>query len=304
MLNIAILITCFNRAEKTESCLHKLQTVTEHYNALHSEEEQVQMHLFLTNDGCTDNTEEAVRTTWNNADTLHIIQGTGSLYWAGGMRAAWNEAKKHHKDWDFYFAVNDDADPLDNLWDELFATHRYAISTYGKGGVYMGCCRDPKDHNLVTYCGTRLVNKWRGLQQRIEPNGTPQLCDYLCANLMLIDKTVVDKIGIFYEGYQHGQADFDYAFTARKAGFPSLISGNVCGECSWGVRKSFKEKLDMVCNMTIAERKKYMSNPIQSRADYMKFVRRTQPLRSIPVWLGWKIQLYAPQVYRFLNKLR
>ncbi len=44
------------------------------------------IEVFLVDYGCTDGTGEALRTTF---PVLHVIRGSGFLYWVSGMRCAW-----------------------------------------------------------------------------------------------------------------------------------------------------------------------------------------------------------------------
>lgn len=48
------------------------------------------------------------------------------------------------------------------------------------------------------------------------------MVDLTNANILLVPKVVVDKIGIFYEGYKHGRANNDYSLLARRKGIPVL----------------------------------------------------------------------------------
>ena len=90
---IAVILTCYNRKAKTLACLDRL---------FHAQEVQgdVELTVFLTDDGCTDGTADAVRTSFPEKD-IHILQGNGQLYWAGGMRLAWKAAMELSGEWDF-----------------------------------------------------------------------------------------------------------------------------------------------------------------------------------------------------------
>ena len=115
-MKIAALITCFNRKDKTLSCLTSLYHALDTYNE--KSEDKIELSVYLTDDGCTDGTADAVRN--NFADKkITILQGDGNLYWAGGMRFAWKEALKKHSEWDFYLLLNDDVDLVDILFNEL-----------------------------------------------------------------------------------------------------------------------------------------------------------------------------------------
>ena len=59
-IKIATIITCFNRKNKTTSCLAHLFEATNNYNIQHSQS-PIELAIFLTDDGCTDGTADAVK---------------------------------------------------------------------------------------------------------------------------------------------------------------------------------------------------------------------------------------------------
>ena len=95
MLKIAVLIVCHNRKEKTIKCLQKLYS--------QKNIENIKFKVFLVDDGSSDGTEHAISQSFPD---VVIIKGNGNLFWAGGMRIAWNSAKK--KQYDYYLWLNDD----------------------------------------------------------------------------------------------------------------------------------------------------------------------------------------------------
>lgn len=88
-----------HRKDKTLSCLTSLYQVLDVYND--SVNDKIELYVYLTDDGCTDGTGDAVRNNFSDKN-ITILKGTGALYWTGGMRFAWNEALKKHNEWDFY----------------------------------------------------------------------------------------------------------------------------------------------------------------------------------------------------------
>ena len=53
-MKIAVLMTCYNRREKTLACLDALQKTSVSSG-------DIQLSIYLTDDGCSDGTAEAVR---------------------------------------------------------------------------------------------------------------------------------------------------------------------------------------------------------------------------------------------------
>ncbi|MFK7813559.1 MAG: glycosyltransferase family 2 protein [Maribacter sp.] len=220
MHSISVLLTCFNRKDKTLAALQAL------YKA-HEVSSQLSLTIYLTDDGSTDGTGDAVRKNYPQAK---VLQGSGELYWAGGMRNSWREALKGN--YDGYLLLNDDTEPYENFLQELLETHIYCTKKYNQGGVYVGSTLDGET-NDISYGGYIFTNKFMGKFIRVIPNKkTPQECELGNANILLVHKDAVDKIGILTEGYGHGMADYDYTLKAVKANIPTLVTSNILGVCT------------------------------------------------------------------------
>lgn len=294
MKRIAVLLTCHNRCEKTKKCLMSLKDSLAAYNGNTSN--SITIEIFLTDDGCTDDTAESARIVFPEEKVLHILKGDGSLYWAGGMRFCWREAMKRHDKWDYYLLLNDDAELKLTVFDELFNAEQYAIDNYGKAGIVSGITCSKSNENEITYGGDIWINKFLATRKRLNISGTPQLCDMVNANILLIPRSIVEKVGIFYDKYQHGLADFDYSDMVRKAGYPVMLTANFCGYCE---RDHIENEAlaNKITSMSFKERKQYFKNPIHSNKDYLRFICRTSPVRVLFVWFGRKLVLLFPKLY-------
>lgn len=301
MINIAVLITCFNRKIKTCSCLDKLYVAINRYNSINTDK-VLSVEVFLVNDGCTDGTVEAVQTEFLDK-TIHIIQGNGTLFWAGGMRLAWSEAYKNHEKWDFYLLLNDDTDVFPDAFIQLMNTHEYSIKQYGKSGIYSGATCAKDNNEVYTYGGSVWINRLKGLSKYVIPNGIPQMCDLTNANILLVSSNIIKQIGMFSKDYQHGMADYDYAVRARKHDIPVLLTSFYSGACDNDHIES-KILAQRICAMTLEERKRYFKHPIHSNRDYLRFIRNISPIRLPLVWIGRMLNLYLPQFYYWLSGVR
>ena len=301
-MKISVLLTCHNRKEKTVNCLVSLKNALNYYNNKHNDKDCLSTEIFLTDDGSTDGTAEAAEVTVDYAP-LHILKGDGNLYWAGGMRFCWKEAMKRHAEWDYYLLINDDTEMMENLFDELFVAQEYVKNKYGKVGIVSGITCATDNPTLPTYGGDVWVNRFWGTKRRLQPNGEVQVCDFTNANILLVPKSVVDRIGLFYEGYQHGKADFDYSNAARKVGIPVALTAKFCGKCG-NDHIDERETAIKVSSMSLKERKEYFNNPIHSINDYLTLVRRTSPIRYPMAWFGRMLNLYYPNLYYRLSGLR
>ena len=89
MPTIAVLITCFNRKEKTLSCLKDIYA--------QEKEQNVTLDVFIIDGGSSDDTPNNIHKEYPQVN-IQVVPG---LYWAGGMRKAWYEAIKR-KDYDYF----------------------------------------------------------------------------------------------------------------------------------------------------------------------------------------------------------
>ena len=107
MKQIAVLLTVHNRREKTLCCLQNLFKQKLNSDFL--------MDVYLTDDGCTDGTPEAIREQYPK---VIIIKGDGNLFWNRGMYTAWKKAAET-QDYDFYLWLNDDTFLFNNAIQTL-----------------------------------------------------------------------------------------------------------------------------------------------------------------------------------------
>ena len=296
----AVILSCFNRKAKTLSCLESLFISRDRFNDVTND--KIVLSVFITDDGCTDGTADAIREKFSS-ENITLLQGDGTLFWAGGMRLAWNEALKQHKEWDYYLLINDDTDVFENMFFEMVSTQVYSKEHFGKEGLVSGVCCSKSDYSVVTYSGDVWVNKFLATEKRLNAIGIPQRCDMANANIMLVPRYVVDKLGIFDKAYIHGVADYDYTVRANKAHIPVLISGNVCGKCD-NDHMTHRDRVHKMTTMTLNERKVYFSFPTHSRKDHITWVKKHAPLRYPMVLIGGVLELYFPKLYFGLSNVR
>ena len=208
MKTIAVLLTVFNRKDKTLQSLERL------YKLLPLDGYQVD--VYLTDDGCTDGTPEEVAEQFPQVNIIHAI---GDLFWNRGMWTAWDTAAKA-KDYDFYLWLNDDTFVYDNMLKVL--THS-AVETNEKA-IIIGAT-ESTDHSAITY-GGRLKNG-----SIPKPDGCLIKVDYFNGNIVLIPQAVYHVLGNLDHYFTHSKGDFDYGMRAKKAGVAMYQCGVVLGEC-------------------------------------------------------------------------
>lgn len=299
---IATILTVFNRKQKTLSCLEHLFAALDYYNYKGKKEETVQLTIFLTDDGSTDGTADAIRAAFTDQNIL-IVQGTGSLFWAGGMRLAWQTAIDNGIQWDYFLLLNDDTTPHQNMFEELFETDDFCTKNYKRKGIYSGIICKPGNASVVTYGGSIFANWTKGRQIILSPTGTPQKADITNANILLIHHSVVDEIGIFHKGFQHGCADYDYSMQACKHRIPVFVTSQICGECE-DDHDTQEEEIFRLMKMSLKDRRKYVRNPVHSDCDHLLFIKRNLLLRYPQALLMRTIRVYFPQIYYYITNAR
>lgn len=269
--NVAVLLTCHNRKDKTLACLSSF------YNA--SLPQKYAFEIFLVDDGSTDGTGAAVTKQFPE---VNIIKGNGNLFWAGGMKLVFKEARKV-REYDGYLLLNDDVELIPDFFLKIVETRRYCLNKYNKGGLYSGTTVDKKS-GVISYGGNLLLKGVSNPKFKLlEPTISPQSCHLTNANVLYIEKEVIDEIGFFDEKFTHGIADYDFSLRAFKAGFPVYITPDICGFCendhgdNWSDSKSIKQRVN------------YLKSPTGlAYYEYLFYVKRHfpkhVPLLIIKLW--------------------
>lgn len=205
-INIAVLLTVHNRKDKTLSCLRalKVQKLPEH----------CKISVFMTDDGCTDGTPEAVAEEFPE---VNIIKGDGNLFWNRGMYAAWTEAEKD--DFDYYLWLNDDTFLVDGCINNLLRES----ALYNDHAIIIGATiNSTKDK--ITYSG------WRD-GKIIEPYTDDRNATCFNGNIVLIPRRVFVKLGKNDYRFKHALGDFDYGLRATEAKIKNIVCPQICGVC-------------------------------------------------------------------------
>ena len=299
-MRIAVLLTCFNRCQKTIRALDSLYKSAEHFNE--NSTAKINLEVFLTDDGCTDNTSGNVKKTFPDK-SITIVKADGNAFWAGGMRLAWNKALELHDRIDFYLLINDDAQFLPTAFGEMFKTHNYALATYKKGGVYTGFIADEKNPNKIIYGAKYYKKAFLSKAYDIFPKHIPQECMFTNANFLVVDKHVVDEIGQLSIEYKHGGADWDYGMRALKAGFPVLTTYGICG-VSVNDHILYEHESEKVLKMNLKDRRAYLNKSQREYHDAFVFFKRFDYPKYIMMKIAYFLNLYMPRLFYKLQSIR
>jgi GT2 family glycosyltransferase len=241
MIQLAILLTCFNRKQTTLSCLEQLFSLKQ------------DIDVYLVDDLSTDRTSEAVGIEFPQ---VNIICGTGNLFWNRGMYLAWEHASKNN--YDYYIWLNDDTILYNNCFKELFECSNLA----NENAIITGIV-ESKDKNQILYGGTNHKKKL------LLPNGTMQPVTNMNGNIVLVPKSVFDILGNLDPVFHHDLGDVDYGLRAKKNNINVFTTRVSIGS---GESNSFCRV--RLWNSTIVKRFKKLYSPLGNHPTINFYFRR------------------------------
>ena len=136
MRTVAVIMTCYNRKEKTYNCLNTI---------LKCSNPNIKIDVFLTNDGSTDGTAEMIQECFPE---VNMLMADGSLFWNKGMYKSFEAASKIG--YDFYLWVNDDVVFDENIIPRL--VEYFDVVKKKEETIIVGYTEN-KSRDEVTYAG-------------------------------------------------------------------------------------------------------------------------------------------------------
>jgi GT2 family glycosyltransferase len=270
-MRVAVLLTTFNRKDKTLGCLKTLQR--------QELPDGTEIDVFLTDDASADNTAAEAAAAYAG---INIFKGTGSLFWAGGMRTSWSQALKGN--YDYYLLLNDDTTLKPEAISVLVNSSVKAFEVNGIANICIGSTCNP-DTGLISYGGKVVTSRTFFKSSTVYSESSPLDCDLGNANIMLVSRGVVNKIGILSDKFTHGIADYDYTLRAKEAGLKVIVVPGMLGYCNNDHGQSWKPQ-----KSKLAERISYLKSPKGlAYYEYMGFIKshfpRYYPLAYVKLWM-------------------
>jgi GT2 family glycosyltransferase len=278
VFKIAALACSYNRLEKTKAFLKSL--TTQPIPAGYS------LDIYMLDDQSPDGTASYVR---EHFPAVNVISGSGSLFWAGGMRMLWQHVV-NTADYDFFLLLNDDVTLFDNAMEKLLIAYHKSAH---KNNIVIGTVQNP-ERTKTTYGGRKLLNGYNGDAVMVEPDATELTeADLGNANIMLVDKGTVNKIGILSDRYIHSFADFDYTLNAKRHGSKVWIAPGYYGSCEYDHGKPWMSQ-----KHSLKQRIAYMRSPkgIESRS-YLRYIKKFFPLNYPTAVFKLWLKTLLPVVY-------
>ena len=215
---VAVLITSHNRRDLTIASLKSLFR--------QRSVENVEIEVFLVDDGCSDGTGEAVRSAF---PSVRVLEGDGTLYWNGGMRVAFAAAMK--EGFDAYILLNDDTILYKDALERVVSLARERVKS-DVPAIVAGSTRSPLT-GKQSFGG--FLKRTRGLVLKLEmieahPSRSIR-CETMNGNFALIPAEIANALGNLEEKFQHQFGDLDYGLRARQAGFEVIVIPGYIGDC-------------------------------------------------------------------------
>lgn len=280
-MRIAVLLTVFNRREKTLACLTALRR--------QSLPKGLILDVYLTDDNSADGTAETVQFYYPD---INVFKGSGALFWAGGMRNSWSAALEGQ--YEYYLLLNDDTILYEDAISKLVDTSkRYET----QGAICLGATCD--ERGKVTYGGRSLVSRLGAKSKMVFSETTDCECDLGNANIMLVPNKVVEKLGILSSVFTHGIADYDYTLRAKRNGFKVLVCAGFLGFCTNDHGKNWVSG-----NVDLRSRIKFLMSPKGlAYNEYMYFMRSHFPLSVPSVFVKLWAKTFFPFIWDRFKKV-
>lgn len=219
---MAVLLVCRNRRETTLLAVRRLR----------EQSLNVPYHIVLFDDASTDGTVEAVLAETPDAV---VVRGTGDAFWNGGLHRCWQRALELPVG--AFLWLNDDV-TLDPDAFQRLADARAAMQgrTGSDESVLVGSTRG--HDGTVTYGGLRHVRTPVAFRlELMTPGDTLIAVDTFNGNIVLVPRTVVERIGLNDPTFHHNLGDVDYGLRAGRAGLPVMLLPGTLGVCEDNVAK-------------------------------------------------------------------
>lgn len=210
MAKAVIILTCFNRKEKTIKCIKSI--IEGNY--------ETDFKWVIVDDNSSDGTVDALKEIVTDA---HILIGDGKLFWNGGMHKGMKYAHENI-DADYYVMINDDVEFVPGVFDKM-AT-KLGESEY----VLVGATQWYEGG--LSYGGIKYGEGGRLKFRMVGPGERGVECDTFNANCVFIPRNIFLKAGATDPHYTHSLGDFDYGFAIRRMGYTIYVYDEFVGKCN------------------------------------------------------------------------
>lgn len=216
-MNIAVLVTCHNRSDITQRGLLALSLAL-------SEVDNIRFHVFVVDDGSTDNTAETIK---NSLSNVSVISGNGNLFWNRGMLTAYQAATERNEKFSHYLLFNDDV--LVNK-ESIVSFFKEVLLIGVDNNILVGSTLD-SDGN-ISYSAYLRNKTCRPLSLvKLPFTGHLQACHTFNGNFVLIPADVMHSLNSLDPIFHHGYGDIDLGLRATNHGISIYLASIPIGTC-------------------------------------------------------------------------
>ncbi|HMQ03509.1 MAG TPA: glycosyltransferase family 2 protein [Pyrinomonadaceae bacterium] len=208
-VKLAIVAPVHNRRELTLQCLQSLARI---------DRTGLEVEIFIVDDGCTDGTREALEERFPQ---VHIVHGTGELWYTAGTNLGIVAALKHKPD--YVLCINDDS-----IFDERSVSRMIDLAKLQPRSV-VGALLLLWDTPHRVFQVAPVWNTWKGgwqhwYQQTVwtVPN-MPWEVDAIVGNCILYPAAVFEECGFMNPSISAQYGDAEFTTRLRKCGWRLLI---------------------------------------------------------------------------------
>ena len=224
--DIAIIMTCHNRKNTTLACLKSLFNQSYLWH--------IRLTIYLVDDGSSDGTSEAVSGTY---PSIHIIRGSGDLYWNRGMHRGFAQAIQNNHG--FYLWLNDDVILTSNTVQTLLNCYARNHHKDEIGPVIVGAFgseelnQNTTETSEISYAGIKKTSsRWFPRTFRAYSSTLDLACDTFLGNGVLIPSDVALKVGNINPIFHHALGDMDYGYRCASQSIKILVCKEIIGYCT------------------------------------------------------------------------
>ncbi len=209
LIKVAIVTPVYNRREITMNCLRSLSRI---------ESEGLDVSVFIVDDGSSDGTSGAIAAEFPG---VHVIQGTGDLWFTEGTNVGVREAMRH--DPDYVLMINDDA-----VFDQSFLKNMVETAEANERSI-VGSLLLLWDTPHRLFQVAPLWDVWSGgwkhwYEQTVWTiPKVPWQVDLIVGNCVLVPAEAIRQHGLMDSRRFPNFGDAEYTPRLKKAGWKLLI---------------------------------------------------------------------------------
>lgn len=214
-VKIYVIITCYNRSEKTINCIEKIIKGNSSIN----------FEFVIVDDDSTDSTVEQLQIMNKLYNNITVIHGDGNLFYSRGMRKGMLYILQENPIFDYILLANDDVDFFERSIMRLIEKSKEKNNAVITGAT---CSEDTQE---LTYGGIKY-KKGSIKYKTLGIADSSICCDTFNANCVLIPSDIFKKTPAMDSFYHHSMGDFDYGLSLRRKGYLIYTSDFYVGTCN------------------------------------------------------------------------